>query len=177
VRRNSSGWTHLEVPLRYDVKMSWQPRFFPAILAIIALTGLLACKPKQAKPSPEIIRVFRNLGSPYASEMDRRIVEFQITNPRTSSGKPIVVRTVEIRDYPDLLQNHLGKDISADVIILDAPADADLNSGVKADMAHSVNICSAVKACPAEVPAMVASTDSGDRKEAAQIFVDALQKQ
>ncbi len=102
-----------------------------------------------------MIQVFRNLGSPYASEMDRRIVEFQITNPRTSSGKPIVVRTVEIRDYPDLLQNHLGKDINADVIILDAPADADLNSGVKADMAHSVNICSAVKACPAEVPAMV----------------------
>ncbi len=120
--------------------------------------------------------VLRNLGSPYASEMDRRIVEFQITNPRTASGKPIVIRTVEIRDYPDLLQNHLGKDVQADVIILDGPSDADMNPIIKSDMANAVNICGAVKACPAEVPAMVVSSDSGDLKDAAQQFVDALQK-
>jgi hypothetical protein len=160
--------------------MAWRFRLFPAILGIILCTilfsGLVGCKPNTKKASPEVIRVFRNLSSPYASEMDRRIVEFQITNPRTSSGNPIVVRTVEIRDYPDLLQNHLGKDISADVIILDEPADADLNAGVKADMANAVNICSAVKACPANVPALVASSDPPDRKEAAQKFVDALQQ-
>lgn len=156
--------------------MSWRLRFFPAIIGIIAFTGLSGCKPRP-KTTPEVVRVFRNLASPYASEMDRRIVEFQITNPRMPSGKPIVVQTVEIRDYPDLLQNHLGKDINADVIILDAPTDADLNPGVKADMAHAVNICSAVKACPAEVPAFIPSSDSADRKEAAQKFVDALQKQ
>jgi len=123
-----------------------------------------------------VVRVFRNLGSPYASEMDRRIVEFQITNPRMPSGKPIVIQTVEIRDYPDLLQNHIGKDVNADVIILDAPSDADLNPMVKADLPHAVNICSAVKACPAEVPALVPSSDSGDRREAALRFLDALQK-
>ncbi len=121
--------------------------------------------------------VFRNLVSPYGSEMDRRIVEFQISNPRTASGRLIQVRTVESRDYRDLLQNHVGKDLNADVIILDTPADADMNPAIKADMPHAVNICSAVKACPAEVPALVPSSDSADRKEAAQMFVDALQKQ
>ncbi len=142
---------------------------------MLLFAALIGCKPKP-KITPETVMVFRNLGSPYASEMDRRIVEFQVTNPRTTSGRPIVIRTVEIRDYPDLLQNHLGKDVNADVIILDAPTDADLNPTVKADMAHAVNICSAVKACPAEVPALIASSDSGDRKEAAEQFVDALQK-
>ena len=155
--------------------MACRLSFFPAILTVLVFTGLVACKPR-TKATPEVIQVFRNLSSPYASEMDRRIVEFQITNPRTSSGKPIVVKTIEIRDYPDLLQNHLGKDIRADVIILDAPADADLNDGVKADMASAVNICSAVKACPADVPALVPSSDSADRKEAAQKFVAVLQK-
>jgi hypothetical protein len=142
---------------------------------MLLFAALIACKPKP-KVMPETVMVLRNLGSPYASEMDRRIVEFQITNPRTASGKPIVIRTIEIRDYPDLLQNHLGKDVKADVIILDEPSDADMNPLLKADMANAVNICAAVKACPAEVPAMVASSDSGDRKDAAQQFVDALQK-
>jgi hypothetical protein len=156
--------------------MSLPVRLTPAIVAILVFTGLIACKPKP-KVTPEVVRVLRNLSSPYGSEMDRRIVEFQITNPRTQSGKPIVIQTVEIRDYPDLLQNHLGKDINADVIILDTPSDADLNAGVKADMANAVNICLAVKACPANVPALVPSSDSPDRKEAAQKFVAALQKQ
>lgn len=155
--------------------MALQLRFTSAILAILVFTGLSGCKPK-AKNTPQVVRVARNLNSPYGSEMDLRIVEFQITNPRLLSGKSIVIQTVEIRDYTDLL-NRLGKDVNADVIILDAPADADLNPSVKADMAHAVNICGAVKACPAEVPALIPSSDSADRKEAAQRFVDALRMQ
>ncbi|HEY5174903.1 MAG TPA: hypothetical protein VII95_04985 [Terriglobales bacterium] len=155
--------------------MSSRLWFTSAILAILVFAGLGGCKPR-TKTKPEVVRVARNLSSPYGSEMDLRIVEFQITNPRLQSGKPIVIQTVEIRDYRDLLQNHLGKDMNADVIILDAPEDAELNSGVKADMAHAVNICTAVKACPAEVPALVLSSASPDRKEAAQKFLDALQK-
>ena len=162
--------------LRYDVSMPRQLRFISAILATLVLTGLSGCKPK-AKNTPEVVRIARNLNSPYGSEMDRRIVEFQISNPRLPSGKAVVVETVEIRDYSDLLKNHLGRDVNADVIILDAPSDADLNPTLKADMARAVNICSAVKACPADVPALVPSSDSADGKEAAQMFLDALQKQ
>ncbi|MGA3318741.1 MAG: hypothetical protein ABSC64_20170 [Candidatus Korobacteraceae bacterium] len=152
--------------------MSSRLRFTSAILAILGFAGLSGCKPK-TKNTPAVVRVARNLSSPYGSEMDHRIVEFQISNPRLPSGKPIVVQTVA-SDYRDLLQNHLG---NADVVILDAPADADLNPALQADMAHAVNICSAVKACPAEVPALIPSSDSPDRKEAAQRFLDALQKQ
>ncbi len=162
--------------LRYDVKMFWRPRATSAILAILVFAGISGCKSKP-KTTPTVVRVLRNLNSPYGSEMDRRILDFQITNPRLQSGKPIVIETVEMRDYPDLLKNHFGKDIDADVIILDAPTDADMNAMVKADMPHAVNICSAVKACPAEVPALVPSSDSPERKEGAQLFVSALQKQ
>jgi hypothetical protein len=152
--------------------MSSRLKFTSAILAILVFAGLSGCKPK-TKNTPAVVRVARNLSSPYGSEMDRRIVEFQISNPRLPSGKPIVIETVT-SDYHDLLQNHLGK---ADVVILDAPADAELNPALQADMAHAVNICSAVKACPAEVPALIPSSGSPDRKEAAQKFLDALQKQ
>ena len=158
--------------MRYDVVMSSRLRFTSAILAILVFTGLSGCKPKP-KTTPEVVRVARNLTSPYGSEMDRRIVEYQLSNPRLPSGKPIVIQTVE-GDYNDLLQHHLS---NADVVILDAPADADLNPTLQADMAHAVNICSAVKACPAEVPALIPSSTSPDHREAAQKFLDALQKQ
>ena len=161
-------------PLRYDVTMSSRLRFTSSILAILVFAGLSGCKPKP-KNVPEVVRVARNLNSPYGSQMDLRIVDFQLTNPHLPSGKSIVLKTIEIRDYSDLL-NRLGKDVNADVIILDAPADADANPSVKADMAHAVNVCAAVKACPAEVPALVPSSVAPDHKEASQMFLDALQK-
>jgi hypothetical protein len=157
--------------VRYDVCMASRLRFISAVLAILAFAGLSGCKPKTKKTT--VVRVARNLSSPYGSEMDRRIVEFQLSNPRLPSGNPIVIQTVE-SDYHDLLQNHLS---NADLVILDAPADADLNPALQANMARAVNICAAVKACPAEVPALIPSSGSPDRKEAAQKFLDALQKQ
>jgi hypothetical protein len=151
--------------------MSWRLKFTSVIVAMLVCVGLSSCKPKKSA-APEVVRVARNLTSPYGSEMDRRILEFQISNPRLPSGKAIVLETVA-NDYQDLLKNHLG---IADVIILDKPADAEVNPALQAEMAHAVNICSAVKACPAEVPALIPSSDSPDRKEAAQKFLDALQK-
>jgi hypothetical protein len=154
--------------------MSSRLRFTSAILVMVVFTGLSGCKLKP-RNVPEVVQVARNLNSPYGSEMDLRIVEFQITNPHLPSGKSIVMKTIEIRDYTDLL-TRLGKDVNADVIILDAPADADLNPRVKADMANAVNICAAVKACPENIPALVPSSVSPEHKQAAQMFVDALQK-
>src|ERR1035438_10606547 len=56
--------------VRYDVVMSSRLRFTSAILAILVFTGLIGCKPKP-KTTPEVVRVARNLSSPYGSE-DRK---------------------------------------------------------------------------------------------------------
>jgi hypothetical protein len=61
-------------------------------------------------------------------------------------------------------------------VILDAPEDALLNPGIQADMAHSVNICAALKACPAVVPAVIPSGVEGEELEAAKLFQQALEK-
>ena len=93
--------------MRYDVRMASRLRFTSAVLAILVFAGLSGCKQPKAKNTPALVRVARNLSSPYGSEMDHRIVEFQISNPRLPSGKPIVIQTVE-SDYHDLLQHHLS---------------------------------------------------------------------
>jgi len=47
---------------------------------------------------------------------------------------------------------------------------------VQADMAHAVDICAALKACPQNVPAIIPSGTDGERLEAAQKFQDFLVK-
>ncbi len=173
--RNKADWARLPARLRYDVNMAQSNRFALAILLACLFLGLGGCKLKQ-KPKPLLLHVLTNLSSPYGHELDHRIIEFQTSNPRTASGRPIVVRPVEIGDYKDMLQNHIGRDINVEMVILDAPEDAALNSHIMADMGRAVNVCAAVKACPANVPALIPSGTEGEDLEAAQIFQQALEK-
>jgi hypothetical protein len=161
--------------LRYDVSMAQSNRFALAILLACLFLGLGGCKVKP-KPKPLLLHVLTNLRSPYGHELDHRIIEFQTSNPRTASGRPIVVQPVEIGDYKDMLQNHVGRDIAVQIVILDAPEDATLNSHLMADMGRAVNVCAAVKACPANVPTLIPSGTEGEDLEAAQIFQQALEK-
>jgi len=146
------------------------------ILLLPALFVLDGCKYFKPRPKPLTLSVLCNLKSPYGNELDHRILDFQTSNPHTASGRPIVVRPVEIGDYKDMLERHIGKDINVQMVILDAPEDALLNPGIQADMAHSVNICAALKACPAVVPVVIPSSVEGEELEAAQQFQQALQK-
>ena len=149
---------------------------FLAILLISAFFLLGGCSKLRAKPKPVVVSVLTNLTSPYGHELDHRIIDFQTSNPRTSSGRPIVVRPVEIGDYKDMLEKHVGRDITVQMVILDAPEDAALNPTLQSQMAHAVNICAALKACPAQVPSLIPSSVEGDELEAAQKFQQALEK-
>jgi|SRR5271165_1098468 len=155
--------------------MAQRHKFALAILLASVFLILGGCKPKP-KTQPVIVHVLNNLASPYGHELDHRIIEFQTSNPRTSSGRPIVVRTVEIGDYKDLLEKHIGKDITVQLVILDAPEDAAMNPGIQADMVHAVNICAALRACPANVPALIPSGTEGEELDAAEKFEQALEQ-
>lgn len=144
-------------------------------LAVLVLVVFAGCKARP-KSKAVYVRVMSNLASPYGHELDHRILEFQTSNPRTSTGRPIVVQTVEIGDYKDMLERHVGRDTTVELIILDAPDDAALSSSVQADMGRAVNICASLKACPANVPALIPSGTEGEHLEAAQKFEDFLQK-
>lgn len=147
-----------------------------AILLISAVSIFSGCKLFKPRPKPISVSVLCNLKSPYGNELDHRILDFQTSNPHTSSGRPIVIRPVEIGDYKDMLEKHIGRDINVQMVILDAPEDAGLNPGIQGDMGHAVNICAALKACPAVVPVVIPSGVEGDELDAAQKFQEALLK-
>jgi hypothetical protein len=142
------------------------------LLLPIALLG--ACKPKP-KPSVVVVRVLRDLRSVYGSELDRRILEFQGSNPRLASGQPIIVSS-ETGDYKDMLQKQTSNSQGTDLIILDAPEDAQSSPAVEIALPQAANICAGVKACPANVPAIIPPQVTGAHREAAQMFVNYLQK-
>lgn len=145
-------------------------------LAVLALLILLPGCKKPAPQQPVVVHLFRDLYSPYAHEMDHRILEFQATNPRVASGAPIVVKTYDDMDYKTAMKSRFDKDLRVEVVILDSPTEAAGNAALAANLSHAVNVCAAVKACPADVPAFVSSSATGEVAEAAQVFVQALAK-
>ena len=148
---------------------------FLGVLVITAIVVFPSCRPK-AKQKPVTVRIFRDLDSPYAHELDHRILEFQEANPRTRSGALIAVETYQSTQYERFLQEHLNRDVTTEVVILNSPKDAISNPSVQAELAHAVNICAAVRACPDEVPAYVSSRLDGATTEAGQLLLAFLQK-
>jgi hypothetical protein len=129
------------------------------------------CK-KPANSQPVVVHLFRDLYSPYAHELDHRILEFQSGNPRLPSGAPVVVQTIDV-DYKTALKGNFDKDVKADAVILNTAADV-ADTAVASDLANAVDVCAAVKACPANVPAFIMPTATGDHAAAAQIFITSL---
>ena len=143
-----------------------------ACLLLIALLG--GCKPKP-KSATIVVRLLRDLRSVYGSELDRRILEFQGSNPRLPSGQPVVISSTT-GDYKDMLEKQTSTSEGIDLIILDAPEDAKASSALEIQLPQATNICAGVKACPADVPAIIPSQLTGAHRQAAQMFVDFLQK-
>ena len=143
------------------------------LLLVASFLFWLGCHP-QPKQQPVVVHVFRDLHSPYAFELDHRILEFQATNPRLTSGAPVVIKTFDDMDYDTALKSHFDKDLRVEVVILNEAADAAKNPGIAANMAHAVDICAAAKACPTNVPAFVPTSATGASAEGGQVFLKAL---
>ena len=133
----------------------------------------LGCHPKP-KPEAVVVHVFRDLHSPYAHELDHRILEFQASNPRLPSGAPIVIKTFDDMYYDTALKAHFDRDLRVEVVILNAATDATANPAIAANLAHAVDICAAAKSCPTNVPAFVPSSATGPPAEAAVVFLNSL---
>ncbi len=147
-----------------------------SLLALIAASCLLllpGCKSRQ-KPQPVSVRIYHDLASPNGPALDHRILDFQATNPRLANGAVIEVGSLATT-LPSAL-NHLD-DPGVDIVILDSPMQALDYPSLQPEMSHAVDVCAALEACPANVPAVVPSKLSGDRAEAANKFVQFLAAQ
>jgi len=162
------------IAVEYDGGMSHRWSYWTVVLALILIAP--GCKKPDAQ-HPVVVHVFRDLNSPYAHELDHHILEYQSSNPRLPSGSPIVLETINEQDYKNALKNNLEKNFKVDAVILNSTSDVEDIPGLSANMGQAVNVCAAVKACPANVPAFVMPTATGDHATAAHAFLDYLAKQ
>ena len=145
----------------------------PALLLLL-VSLLCGCKPRP-KSTAVTVRTLRNLSSLYGSEMDRRILEFQGSNPRLKSGQPIIIQS-DTSDYKDMLGKQTSSSDELDLIILDSPDDVAGHPALAIDLPQATNVCAGLKACPSNIPAIIPPQITGNHREAAQEFVDFLQK-
>jgi hypothetical protein len=154
--------------------MAQRLRFAQAILLLLPFTLLYGCKPRP-KATPVVVHVLRNLNSVYGSELDRRILDFQGANPRTPSGKPIVIQS-ETGDFNTMLQRQTSSNDNVDLIILDSADDVKSNAALQVAILQAANVCAGLKACPTVIPAFIPSQITGEPRDAAQAFITVLQK-
>jgi hypothetical protein len=154
--------------------MAQRLKFAQAVLLILSFALLGGCKVKP-KSSTLAVHVLRDLSSVYGSELDRRILDFQGSNPRLKSGQQIVIQS-ETGDYKSMLAKQTSSNDDIDLIILDSPDDAQVSSALVMALPQAVNVCAGLKACPANVPSIIPTQITGDKREGAQAFQNALQK-
>jgi hypothetical protein len=144
----------------------------PLLLLLCFL--LLGCKSRR-KSNTVVVHLLRNLSSPYGSELDRRILDFQGSNPRLSSGQPITVES-ETGDYKQMLDKQTASNDDVDLIVMDAAADANSNPVLASALGSAVNVCAGLKTCPTVVPSIIPSQITGENRDAAMQFQSFLQK-
>lgn len=156
------------------VGMAQRLRFVQAVTLLLLSPLLVGCKAKRKSPTV-VVHLLRNLNSPYGSELDRRILDFQGSNPRLSGGQPIMVES-ETGDYKQMLDKQSSSNPDIDLIVLDSADDAKDNPVLMAALNNAVNVCAGLKACPTNVPAVIPSQITGNDRDAAEQFRSFLQK-
>jgi hypothetical protein len=159
----------------YDVGMAQRVRFAVALFLLLLVVALLCGCKHRTRPKAIVVHLLRNLASPYGSDMDRRILEYQGSNPKLPSGQPIMVQS-ETDDYQEMLDKQNNTSTSVDVIVLDSADDVKSNSTLQAALSQATNVCAGLQACPTNIPAIIPAPITGAEREAARSFVDFLQR-
>lgn len=154
--------------------MAQRVRFALAVSLLLLMPFLIGCKPRR-KSSTVVVHLLRNLSSPYGTDLDHRILDFQSTEPRLSSGQSITVQS-ETGDYKQMLEKQTTSNQDVDLIVLDSSDDATGNPALMSALSSAVNVCAGLKACPKNVMAIIPSQIGGEDRDAAQAFVNFLQK-
>lgn len=139
------------------------------IVLFIAVTLLLPSCHHSPLADAVIVRVYRDRNSDFSRELDHKLYNFTNQLHRISSGKRILVATVEPFDYKKELGGKVAI-IKPQIVILDAPGDANLIEGINFDLQRAKSVCESDRDCPAFIPAWV----SGEELEAARKLLEAI---
>lgn len=146
------------------------PIFLAAVLISLLLFTMTTCKRTQ---DPIIVNVLRNEKSRSFEVTERKLLRFESLQPKTDSGRPIVVQSILMNDaqFDNILadQQRLSM-MKPDLIVLSSPDQAKAILAAQEASVAATNVCGTVVNCPAFIPRWV----SGEKLDAARLVLSSL---
>lgn len=131
----------------------------------LALLGFGAsCKRSQLTP-PVVIHVWRDSSASFADNLKRADLQFGSIGPELKNGKPVMVATNEGDSFAMLLKQFAES--TPELLILESENDMPSDPDVRDQLREGTPVCG-------PHPAFIPSSVSGDRREAAQMYVEFL---
>jgi len=141
-----------------------------ALLGLFLLLDISGCKaPGKSKAQAVVVGCYRDMNAPFSPWLFEVSSEFSSRQPKTESGKPILITTYETSDFEKGLSD-LGTRLHPDLIIVSWSAQIPQNLEISKELKNAKNICPSRNPCLAFIPHWV----QGDNREAINLYMDFL---
>ncbi len=139
-------------------------------LTLFLLLGISGCKaPAKSEAQVVFVRCYRDMNAPFEPWLTKLSYEFSLTQPRTKSGKPILITTYETNDFEKTLSD-IGTRLHPDLIIVSSASQIPQNLEISKELKNAKNICPSRSPCLAFIPPWV----QGDQRDATNLYIDFL---
>src|SRR5260370_41860831 len=110
-------------------------------LVLFLLLEISGCKPP-AKPGDQFVfvRCYRDINAPFQPWLTKVAYEFSSPQPRTRSGKPILILTDETSDFEKTLSEDVGTNLHPDLIIVSSASQIPQNLAISKELKHAKDI-------------------------------------
>jgi hypothetical protein len=139
-------------------------------LALFLFLGISGCNARgKSEAQVVVVGCYRDMNAPFEPWLTKVSYEFSSRQPRTESGKQILVTTYEMKDFKKGLSD-VGTRLRPDLIIVSSASQIPQNSEISKELKNAKNICPSRSPCLAFVPPWV----QGDQREAINLYIDFL---
>jgi len=140
-------------------------------LALFLLLRMSGCK-SPAKPEDQFVfvRCYQDLNAPFEPWLTKVAYEFSSPQPRTQSGRPILISTVnESNDFDKALPD-VATRLHPDLIIVSSASQIPQNLAISKELKDAKDICPRQTPCLALIPPWV----QGDQRDATDLYINFL---
>ncbi len=139
-------------------------------LALFLLLGFPGCNARgKSESQVVVVRCYRDMNAPFEPWLFKVSNEFSSKQPKTKSGKPILVATYETKDFEKGLSD-VGTGLRPDLIMYSSASQIPQNLEISKELSNAKSICPDRSPCLAFIPPWV----QGDQRDAINQWIDFL---
>ena len=136
-------------------------------MALFLFLSISGCNAR-GKSEAQVVAVgcYRDINAPFQPWFFEVSSEFSSRQPRTESGKPILITTHETSDFEKGLSD-IGTRLHPDLVIVSSASQVPQNLEISKELKDAKNICPSRSPCLAFIPPWV----QGDQRDATNLYI------